>query len=353
MTALPAPPGAGHGPGPGTADGVRQDAEADEPATDVRLESATGAPARTPPAPTTAAPGTVVVSPHGVTPAVTGGPRRGRTPLSRLLPRPSRSRRPDSVEIRTLAGHTVPVEQIRRLVADRVDAPPRGRAVRTVSVSQSPSEDGGGRSAQRQLLLGIDTHQHLRRTPPAPNGEGGSAATHTVFTGPHRPLPGAGTPEGADYVVAHGSPRTVTLGADVPGLPTVVVSGPQLGEVLRHWGAGGGRRRPIVLFSCSTGRQPEIAGLAVAQHVANRTRTPVYAPTGAAGTARDAHGEVRAVLADGPDGPGEWRLFTPEPSGRKLDALARSAGLHRGRGPADAFVRARTLQQVRTLRGAL
>ncbi|WP_449343903.1 scabin-related ADP-ribosyltransferase [Streptomyces mexicanus] len=351
--ALPAQPGAGHPTRPGAAVGARGDADGEEPAADVRLESATDGPDPVAPSPTTAAPGTVVISPHGVTAAVTGGSRRGRPSLSRLLPRPARSRRSGSSEIRTLDGHTVPVEQIRRLVADTAGAPPRGRAVRTVTVSQSPAEDGSRRSVQRQSLLGQDTHQGLRRAPAVANGFGGSQVTRTVFTGPHRPLPGSGTPEGADYVVAHGTPRTVTLGTNRTDMPSVVVSGPQLGEVLRHWGIGGGRRRPIVLFACETGLPPKIAGLPVAQHVANRTGKAVYAPTTAAGTARDSRGEVRAVLLDGPDGPGEWRLFTPEPSGRKLDALARAAGLHRGRGPADAFVRAHTLQQVRTLRGTL
>nr|WP_237331267.1 hypothetical protein [Streptomyces mexicanus] len=350
---LPAPPSAGASTRPGTAVGQRGDADGDEPAADVRLESATDAPDPVAPSPTTAAPGTVVVSPHGVTAAVTGGSRRGRPSLSRLLPRPARSRRSGSAEIRTLDGHTVPVEQIRRLVGDTAGAPPRGRAVRTVTVSQSPAEDGSRRSVQRRSLLGQDTHQGLRRTPAAPNGDGGSQGTRTVFTGPHRPLPGSGTPEGADYVVAHGTPRTVTLGTNRSDMPSVVVSGPQLGEVLRQWGVGGGGRRPIVLFACETGLPPKVAGLPVAQHVANRTGQAVYAPTTAAGTARDSRGEVRAVLLDGPDGPGEWRLFTPEPSGRKLDALARAAGLHRGRGPADAFVRAHALQQVRTLRGTL
>jgi len=350
---LPAPPGAGHATRTGTDVGVPGNADGDEPAVDVRLESATDAPDPVAPSPTTPAPGTVVVSPHGVTAAVTGGSRRSRPSLSRLLPRPARFRRSGSSEIRTLDGHTVPVEQIRRLVSDTAGAPPRGRAVRTVTLSQSPAEDGSRRSVQRQSLLGQDTHQGLRRAPAVANGDDGSRVTRTVFTGPHRPLPGSGTPEGADYVVAHGTPRTVTLGTNRSDLPSVVVSGAQLGEVLRHWGIGGGRRRPIVLFSCETGLPPKVAGLPVAQHVANRTGRAVYAPTTEAGTARDSRGEVRAVLLDGPDGPGEWRLFTPEPSGRKLDALARAAGLHRGRGPADAFVRAHTLQQVRTLRGTL
>lgn len=131
------------------------------------------------------------------------------------------------------------------------------------------------------------------------------------------------------------------------------VSGVQLGEVLKSWAQDGDQDRPLVLFSCETGRQPEVAGLPVAQHVANRTGRPVYAPTTEVGTARDRDGDVRPVLTEGPDGPGRWRLFTPEPGGADLDGLARDAGLHTGLEPADAFARARTLQQIRTLRDAL
>ncbi|CAM5740832.1 hypothetical protein SMICM304S_03518 [Streptomyces microflavus] len=135
--------------------------------------------------------------------------------------------------------------------------------------------------------------------------------------------------------------------------PTVKVSGVQLGEVLKSWAQEGDRDRPLVLFSCETGQQPRIAGLPVAQHVANRTGRPVYAPTTEAGTAKDRDGNVTAVLGEGPDGPGRWRLFTPEPAGTELDDLARDAGLHTGPDPADAFARARTLQQLRTLREVL
>ncbi|NEE57548.1 hypothetical protein G3M55_75000, partial [Streptomyces sp. SID8455] len=70
-------------------------------------------------------------------------------------------------------------------------------------------------------------------------------------------------------------------------------------------------------------------------------------------TAKDRDGNVIAVLGEGPDGPGRWRLFTPEPAGTELDDLARDAGLHTGPDPADAFARARTLQQLRTLREVL
>ncbi|WP_311137527.1 hypothetical protein [Streptomyces sp. I6] len=174
-----------------------------------------------------------------------------------------------------------------------------------------------------------------------------------MFTGPSAPLPGAGTERGADYFAAHGTPRTVTLGSDDRAHPTVTVSGVQLGDVLRSWAREGDQDRPLVLFACRTGRQPERAGLPVAQHVANRTGRPVYAPTTDVGTAEDRDGNVRAVLVEGAEGPGRWRLFTPEPTGPELDALARDAGLHTGPEPAGAFTRARALQQIRTLREAL
>ncbi|MBW3708928.1 hypothetical protein DTB58_34505, partial [Streptomyces griseus] len=155
------------------------------------------------------------------------------------------------------------------------------------------------------------------------------------------------------YFAGHGTSRTVTLGTDDPAHPSVKISGVQPGEVLKSWAQDGDQDRPLVLFSCETGRQPQIAGLPVAQHVANRTGRPVYAPTTEAGTAKDRDGNVRAVLTEGPDGPGRWRLFTPEPGGAELDGLAREAGLHTGPDPADAFARARTLQQIRTLRDVL
>ncbi|MFC7512525.1 hypothetical protein ACFQV4_29210 [Streptomyces thermocarboxydus] len=135
-----------------------------------------------------------------------------------------------------------------------------------------------------------------------------------MFTGPTTALPGAGTEQGADYFVGHGTPRAVTLGTHDASRPTVKVSGVQLGEALKAWAADGDRQRLLVLYSCETGRQPRIAGLPVAQHVANRTGRPVYAPTSAVGTARDKDGNVRAVLVDNGDGPGRWRLFTLNPA---------------------------------------
>ncbi|MFI1377297.1 hypothetical protein ACH4UY_35510, partial [Streptomyces longwoodensis] len=266
--------------------------------------------------------------------------------------------------VTTLTGHTVPVAQLRRWMPDPATQPQPGRAVRTLTISQSPAEDGTAHGEARRALLGQDTYRSVRTTSAAPATEPGAtpAPPRTVFTGPPTPLPGSGTSagsepsgteRGADYFGSHGTPRTVTLGTDDAVHPTVKVSGVQLGEVLKSWYQGGDADRPIVLYSCETGRQPEVAGLPVAQHVANRTGRPVYAPTTEVGTARDRDGAVRAVLTEGADGPGRWRLFTPEPTGARLDELARDAGLHAGPDPADAFTRARTLQQVRTLRDAL
>ncbi|MFE6918548.1 WXG100-like domain-containing protein, partial [Streptomyces rubiginosohelvolus] len=258
--------------------------------------------------------------------------------------------------VTTLDRKTVPFSELRRFVPQTTTAPQPGVAVQTVTISQSPAEDGTARSAGREALLGQDNFRGVRTTsaePPPPGTSETPPASRTVFTGPPTALPGSGTERGADYFVGHGTPRTVTLGTDNAAYPTVKVSGVQLGEVLKSWAQDGDQDRPLVLFSCETGQQPKIAGLPVAQHVANRTGRPVYAPTTEAGTAKDRDGNVRAVLGEGPDGPGRWRLFTPEPVGAALDDLARDAGLHAGPDPADAFARARTLQQIRTLREAL
>ncbi|MGV9682338.1 WXG100-like domain-containing protein, partial [Streptomyces cellulosae] len=311
-----------------------------EPATVLHVESAGGggtSPVVTPP------PGSQVV----VRPAA-GNPRPVGEPA-----------------LATLDGRSVPLEQVRRLVPDTAVRPEPGRTVRTLTISQDPAEDGTPRDAGRRALLGQDSYRGVRTEsgPAVPNttnttGTADAAVTapsapRAVFTGPTTALPGAGTEQGADYFVGHGTPRAVTLGTHDASRPTVKVSGVQLGEALKAWAADGDRQRLLVLYSCETGRQPRIAGLPVAQHVANRTGRPVYAPTSAVGTARDKDGNVRAVLVDNGDGPGRWRLFTPEPGGADLDQLARDAGLHAGPGPADPFARARTLQQIRTLRDAL
>ncbi|MET9567314.1 hypothetical protein ABZY07_44665, partial [Streptomyces tauricus] len=273
-------------------------------------------------------------------------------PTGRIVARPARAS-----AVTTLDGHTIPLAQLRRLVPNSAVKPQPGRAVQMLTISQDPAEDGTAHGAARRALLGQDTFRGVRTTSVSPSPTPDTAAEppvrRTVFTGPPTALPGSGTERGADYFAGHGTPRTVTLGTDDAAHPTVKVSGVQLGEVLNSWAQDGDLDRPLVLFSCETGRQPEIAGLPVAQHVANRTGRQVYAPTTEVGTARDGEGNVRAVLTEGPDGPGGWRLFTPEPSGTDLDELARAAGLHAGPEPADAFARARTLQQIRTLRGAL
>ncbi|MFY0513353.1 hypothetical protein ACOMD4_23625 [Streptomyces anulatus] len=268
------------------------------------------------------------------------------------------STRPPTPEpaVTTLDSRTVPFSELRRFVPQARFAPQPGVAVQTLTISQSPADDGTGRSAGREALLGQDSFRGVRTTsaePPPPGSTEAPPAPRTVFTGPPAPLPGSGTERGADYFVGHGTPRTVTLGTDNAAYPTVKVSGVQLGELLKSWAQEGDQDRPLVLFSCETGQQPMIAGLPVAQHVANRTGRPVYAPTTEAGTAKDRDGHIRAVLGEGADGPGRWRLFTPEPAGADLDGLARDAGLHEGPGPADAFARARTLQQIRTLRETL
>ncbi|MFI0265225.1 hypothetical protein [Streptomyces luteogriseus] len=322
-------------------------------------------PVPTPPVVPTTPPGRIVVrpeSPGGAADDAEGSARRGGEPY-----------------VTTLDGHTVPVAQLRRWVPDTAVKPQPGRAVQTLTISQGPAEDDTAHGAGRRALLGQDTFRGVRTTstataaespagtPGSPAGTPGSPAgtpvspanaespplRRTVFTGPPAPLPGSGTERGADYFVAHATSRTVTLGTEDAARPTVEVSGVQLGEVLKSWARDDDQDRPLVLFSCETGRQPRVAGLPVAQHVANRTGRPVYAPTTEVGTARDGRGEVRAVLTEGPDGPGRWRLFTPEPGGAELDRLARVAGLHAGPEPADAFARARTLQQIRTLRDAL
>ncbi|MEU5045487.1 hypothetical protein AB0G40_31780, partial [Streptomyces griseorubiginosus] len=166
------------------------------------------------------------------------------------------------------------------------------------------------------------------------------------------------------FFAAHGKPTRVELALDQrykdgrpqeDGVHTVTVSGRELGRYMVRWGGLGPDGEPIVLYSCSTGASPTHGGLPVAQHVANVTGRPVYAPTTKVGTALDGSGRVRPILdvesETGEVEPGRWRLFLPEPSGPDLTALARAAGQHEGDGEPDHFAALRTLQFVRTLRG--
>ncbi|WP_435615134.1 hypothetical protein [Streptomyces coelicoflavus] len=251
---------------------------------------------------------------------------------------------PGDPVVTTLDGHTVPVTQLRLWASGTASSPPSG-AVNALIISQSPAEDGTPSSAKRRELLGASTFRHVRIT----SASGSPASQRAVFTGPPTALPGLDAGLGAQYAVMHGTSRRAELGSTDPAYPTVSVSGVQLGKVIQHLGVD----RPLVLYSCEAGQQPQVAGLPLAQHVTNQTGQSVWAPTSKVGTARDADGNTVAVLVDRQDGPGQWRLFTPEPGGADLDRLARDIGLHVGPEPVDPFVRARTLQQVRTLREIL
>ncbi|MER6290339.1 hypothetical protein [Streptomyces sviceus] len=166
------------------------------------------------------------------------------------------------------------------------------------------------------------------------------------------------------FFAAHGKPTRVELALDQrykdgrphqDGVHTVTVSGRELGRYMVRWGGLGPDGDPIVLYSCSTGASPTHGGLPVAQHVANVTGRPVYAPTTKVGTALDGSGRVRPILdvesETGEVVAGRWRLFLPEPSGPDLTELARAAGQHEGDGDPDPWAVQRTLQFVRTLRG--
>ncbi|MEV5203833.1 hypothetical protein [Streptomyces sp. NPDC053720] len=174
------------------------------------------------------------------------------------------------------------------------------------------------------------------------------------------------------FFAAHGTPTRVKLTRQDG--TTIVVSGRELGRYLEHSAALGPKDRPIVLYACSTGASPTHGGLSVAQHVANVTGRPVYAPTTSTGTALDSEQRPRPVLfRDDAENSGQWITYTPEPSGAELLALARTAGLHPPAGTTEImdtaagtgstgsattsedapgpWVTTRTLQLVRTLRG--
>ncbi|MEE1767847.1 hypothetical protein PUR34_06545 [Streptomyces sp. JV185] len=184
-----------------------------------------------------------------------------------------------------------------------------------------------------------------------------------------RRLPWGG--QKVSFFAAHGTPTRVTLTREDG--TTVVISGRELGRYLEHSADLGPKDRPIVLYACSTGASPTHGGLSVAQHVANVTGRPVYAPTTTAGTAIGSDQQIRPVLfRDSDENPGHWISYAPEPSGAELTALARTAGLHppadtantsdaAGVGSStgatssedspDVWATMRTLQLVRTLRG--
>ncbi|MFF2326489.1 MULTISPECIES: hypothetical protein [unclassified Streptomyces] len=148
---------------------------------------------------------------------------------------------------------------------------------------------------------------------------------------------------------AHGSPTRVIVTRDDD--TAVEISGRELGRYLNHSGDPGSQDRPIVLYACSTGASPTHGGLSVAQHVANVTRRPVYAPSTTTGTAIDSEQQVRPVLfRDSDNTPGQWMLFVPEPMGEELDELTRTAGLHTTSDAPGPWDTSRTLQLVRTLR---
>lgn len=93
-------------------------------------------------------------------------------PAARIVVRPADSgatggsdgsRRPeDEPAVVTLDGLTVPLSQLRRLVPDAPVQPAPGRAVRMLTISQSPAEDGTSRDAGRRGLLGQDTFRGVR-----------------------------------------------------------------------------------------------------------------------------------------------------------------------------------------------
>ncbi|MET9658279.1 hypothetical protein [Streptomyces sp. NPDC006510] len=184
-----------------------------------------------------------------------------------------------------------------------------------------------------------------------------------------RQLPWSG--QKVSFFAAHGTPTRVRLTRQDG--TTTVISGRELGRYLEHSADLGPKDRPIVLYACSTGASPTHGGLSVAQHVANVTGRPVYAPTTTAGTAIGSDQRIRPVLfRDSEENPGHWTSYAPEPTGAELTALARTAGLHppadttdtsdtAGAGSSTApapsedtpgpWATTRTLQLVRTLRG--
>ncbi|WP_262388482.1 hypothetical protein, partial [Streptomyces parvus] len=74
--------------------------------------------------------------------------------------------------VTTLDRKTVPFSELRRFVPHTTTAPQPGVAVQTVTISQSPAEDGTARSAGREALLGQDSFRgvHTASAEPPPPG---------------------------------------------------------------------------------------------------------------------------------------------------------------------------------------
>ncbi|MEU8588767.1 hypothetical protein AB0C59_17470 [Streptomyces sp. NPDC048664] len=262
-------------------------------------------------------------APHRlVTRPVTPAPAPGTSP-----PAPGSSTPAPPAALRTLDDRTVPDTALRRTTLTGSDGRPVGQASYTRA-------DWSRREQRMPTVLAGGTYSDHR-------------SDRAALVGTPHALPWRDG--NATFFAGHGTATRVTL-ALADGT-TVQVTGRELARYLER-GDLGPKDRPIVLYSCTTGRPPEHGGLPVAQHVANLTGRVVHAPTTEAGTAVDSRGRVRPILYLDADGTrGAWTSFTPEPSGGALDDLARAAGLHEGPDPADPWVRNRTLQLVRTLRG--
>ncbi|MFF0035889.1 hypothetical protein ACFYRG_06620 [Streptomyces mirabilis] len=262
------------------------------------------------------------------------GPPTPVAPPTRLVTRPVNPVGPASSggagpSVRTLDDRTVPDAELRRLTLTGSDGRPVGQASYT-------SKDWARRERRMPAVLTGDTYSDHRSDKAALVGSPHALPWHNGD---------------ATFFAGHGTATRVTLA--LSDGTTVQVTGKELARLLERGLDLGPKDRPIVLYSCATGRPPEHGGLPVAQHVANLTGRVVHAPSTEAGTAVDSSGRVRPILYLDSDGaPGAWAAFTPEPADDALDDLARGAGLHDGPGPADPWARTRTLQLVRTLRGA-
>ncbi|MFG2197189.1 hypothetical protein ACGFNH_32665, partial [Streptomyces sp. NPDC048639] len=254
-------------------------------------------------------------------------------PPSRLVTRPVEP----GTAIRTLDERTVPDEELHTQTLTK------GEGTARTNVGQASFTDGdwAQRASRYPAVTAGTTYADHRRT-------------RDVLVGAAKDLPWQG--RAVSFFAAHGTPTQVTL--TLEDGTTVTVSGRELARYLQRHVDLGPKDRPIVLYSCSTGASPAHGGLPVAQHIANVTGRPVYAPTTDTGTAVDHTGRVRPILypqseTDDAITPGRWQTFTPEPTGDTLTELARTARLHHGPGPLDPWTANRTLQLIRTLRDTL